>query len=487
MLNLSSNGLLTHFLLFRLNLASDSFGFSKTVSAGLITSLAIYSAGLAIALLFLLSYLYSGHDKKDKIPLSSLVIIFTMGLLVRLAISVVFTGHPIDISCFKAWASSASNSLSTFYTNGSFADYPPLYIYILFFVEKIRLLFFASSPDWVYTMLIKLPSIIADVVCSYILYKFTLEQQNGRMATLLSFFYLFNPVTILVSCIWGQVDGFFMLLLALATIRLYEKKYIESTVWYALTVLFKPQGLIFLPVLFFILLKEKNIKLLGKCFGTGLVTFIIPIIPFTGSQRVDWIFRLYFSTATNYKYASLNAYNFFALLGANWKDDTQKFFVFSYSTWGMLFIVFVTLITAWYIMTSKKPSVAAYASAILISGVYVLSSKMHERYIFPVLLLLLLACAISGNLKHQLYLYIGFTVTAFINILQVFTLSQKDVYWVPVNDPVLILISILNLAFTIAAFILAFRFTTETNNTCTVKFAKVQSTFKYHHKEKGVK
>lgn len=484
MINLLSARLFTHFLPLSLTLASNSFGLTKTTAAGLITILAIYAAGLMIALLFLLSFIYGNHDKKDKMPALSQISIFFIGLLIRLFISVVFAGHPIDISCFKAWASSASNSLSTFYTNGSFADYPPLYIYVLFFIEKIRLLLFASSPNWVYTLIIKLPSIIADVLCSYILYNFTSKIQNARTASILSFVYLFNPVTILVSCIWGQVDGLFVLLLLLATIRLYEKNYIESTVWYALAVLFKPQGLIFLPILFFIIIREKNIKLLGKCFATGLVTFIIPVIPFTGSQRFDWIFRLYFNTATNYKYASLNAYNLFALLGANWKDDTQKFFIFSYSTWGMIFIVLITLTTAWYILKCKAPSVPAYASAILISGVYLLSSKMHERYIFPVLLLLLLACAISGNFKHQLYLYIGFTVTVFINILQVFTLSQKDVYWVPVNDPVLILISGLNLILTIAAFILAFKCTTESNNMCTSKVVKVQSTYKYQHKRK---
>lgn len=486
MINFLSHELQLLFLFPKFRLAAGSFGLTPKVISGLQISLAIYAVGLIIALIFMFSAISSSQNNKNKLLPLSIAVIYIIGLLIRIFPAAIFNGHPIDISCFKAWASSASNSMSTFYTNGSFADYPPLYIYVLFFVERFRLLFFHASPEWVHILLLKMPSIIGDLVCSYVLYKFAVKNQSKKMALIFSFVYIFNPVTILVSCIWGQVDGLFMLLLALATIRLYEKNYIESTFWYALTVLFKPQGLIFLPILFFVIIKEKDIKLIGKCFLTGLVTFILPIIPFTGSQRFDWILRLYFNTTTNYKSASLNAYNLFALLGANWKDDTEKLFIFSYSTWGMIFIVAVTLVTAWYILTAKTPSIPASASAMLIAGVFVLSSKMHERYIFPVLLLLLLACSISAN-KKLLFIYSGFTITAFINILQVFTLSQKDIYWVPANDLVLKVISFLNLVLMAATFILIITCNHETTNNASFKRVKIQSSYQYNNKKKGIK
>jgi len=486
MINFLSSELMSHFFLLKFRLVSGSFGLIQTVSAGLKISLAIYITGLIIALLFMFSAIYSDQNKESKIFTFSIIMIYSVGLLTRLFTSVIFEGHPVDISCFKAWASSASNSMSTFYTNGAFADYPPLYIYVLFFVERIRLLFFHASPDWVHTLIIKLPSIIGDLLCSYVLYKFTLKNQGKKFALILSFVYLFNPVTILVSCIWGQVDGLFMLLLVLATMRLYDKNYIEATVWYALTVLFKPQGLIFLPVLFFVIVKEKNIKLLGKCFVAGIITFVLPLIPFTGSQRFDWIFKLYFNTATSYKGASLNAYNLFALLGANWKDDSEKLFIFNYGTWGMIFIVLVTIVTAWYILTSKNPAIPTSSSAMLIAGVYVLSSKMHERYIFPVLLLLLLACAISRN-KKLLLLYSGFTITAFLNILQVFTLSQNNIYWVPANDPVLRAVSLINLVLMLITFIITIKCSYKNNKEISFKSDKIKSTYYYNFKKKGIR
>ena len=457
---------------------------------GFRNSLLIYMLGLVAGLFFLLYVRNSSDVSKsknyNKIPTLT---IYVIGLLTRLFTAVIFEGHPIDISCFKGWASIVANSLSTFYTNGGFADYPPLYIYVLFFVEKIRLLLFSTSPEWVHTLIIKSPAIVADIICSYILYHYGKRFLDDKKAMLISFIYLFNPVTILTSSLWGQVDSIFMLLLSIAIIRLSDKKYTISTVWFALAVLLKPQGLIFLPVLFFVLVKEKDIKLLGKCLLTGLITFILPVIPFTGNQRFDWIVKLYISTTSSYKGASLNAYNFFALLGANWKNDSEKLFIFSYSTWGFIFIIMTTLITTWYILTSKNAAIPASASAILIIGVYVLSSKMHERYIFPAMMLLLMFYIVYSK-TELLILHFGFTITAFVNILQVFYLSQSKIYWVPANDIILKVISFANLVLMVVTFIIIItsRFY-EPKSAGNFGFSKkkVTSTYTYKRSKKGRK
>jgi len=450
------------FSLFPVNVSAadvNTLSTGSAINAGLFGILVIYLIGLSLGILLYYAGNYANFHINKSNPFTPAIYIYLTGLITRLIISVVMDGHPIDMGCFKGWASIAANNLPSFYTNGGFADYPPLYIYVLFIVEKIRLLLFASSPEFVRTLIIKLPANIADVVCSYIIFKYGKRYLNEKKAMLISLIYLFNPATILTSSVWGQVDSIFMLILSIALIKLTDKDFIKSTVWFALAVLFKPQGLIFLPVLFFVLVKEKNIKLLGKCFLTGLVTFILPIIPFSGGQRFDWILKLYFNTASSYKGASINAYNLFALLGANWKDDTQKLFIFSYSTWGFIFIGLVTLLIAWYILTSKNESIPASSSVMLITGVYVLSSKMHERYIFPALMLLLLVYVVNKK-TEVLLLHIGFSITALVNVLQVFILSQSKIYWVPANNSTLKFISFINIVLMIVTFavIISLRF-----------------------------
>lgn len=462
-----------------------SFGINNTISTGLRTTLVIYIIGIFVALPFFLYARYhkAKNDKKTNLYNISVTIIYLSGLLTRFFIAPVFEGHPIDIACFKAWAANAAFSIPTFYTNGGFADYPPLYIYVLAIVENLRLTFFQAAPEWMHAVIIKMPAIAADVICSYFLYYYGKKFIEYKKALVIAFVYLFNPVTILNSSIWGQVDSFFMLILSLGVFALIEKKYIKSSFYYALAILTKPQGLIFLPVLFFLIVKEVNIKLFLKCLAAGITTFILPIIPFTGSQKYDWIVKLYVSTASSYKGASLNAYNLFALLGANWKEDTEKLFLFSYSTWGFIFIALITITTAVYIYLSKNAAVSPLASTLIITGVYLLSSKMHERYIFPVLMLLLIAYLLSAR-NELLVLYTGFTVTAFINILQVFTLSQSEIYWVPANDIILKAISLLNLILMAATFFIVF-YRLKSNPAIFIKTTKVASSYNYKSHKGG--
>lgn len=442
---------------------SNSFA-SAAVNINLLKILVIYILGLIItATLIFTSKIYA----KNKIEYKDthLIKYITMiALTIRIIIAPIIEGHDLDMNCFKAWASMAANDLTTFYVNGVFADYPPLYMYVLFIVEKIRLSLGNSYP--LHIIMIKLPSILADVVTGYLIYTFSNKlgktikshpstkraTQNSSLSNkslfktsiLLSSAYLFNPVTILDSAVWGQVDGFFTMLLLFGIIYMIEERLVLACFFYALAILMKPQGLIFLPILFFVIVKKKDVMLFLKCLGTGVLTFVLPLIPFSIKQEPFWIFKLYFNTASNYKGASINAFNLFVLFGANWKDDSLTWFIFSYSTWGFIFIGLVTAFSACLVLFSDKLYTPVISSIAIITGVFMLSSKMHERYLFPCLALLLIVYAIT-NIKPFMYIFIGFTITNFINIFQVLYLSFSKVYWVPVHDLYLIIVSIANL------------------------------------------
>ena len=47
--------------------------------------------------------------------------------------------HESDMACFTGWASLAySGGLKNFYTSGFFTDYPPVYIYVLYVLGRIK-------------------------------------------------------------------------------------------------------------------------------------------------------------------------------------------------------------------------------------------------------------------------------------------------------------------------------------------------------------
>lgn len=318
--------------------------------------------GIIFLAVFMSAYYFFVHKKllinSSDIKLL-MIALLASAFLLRIALALLVPGYTTDLNLFKNWASSAAKSITQFYSNSQASDYPPLYIYVLSIVGKIGTI---SAMSKYYILLLKLPSIIADIAASFFIYKIARKHFNSEIAMLLSAFYAFNPAIFINSTLWGQVDSFFALIVATSVYLLSEKKIIPSTILFTAAVLMKPQGIIFLPVLFFELVRQKDWKLFVKSAVTALITAVIVILPFSINKNPLWIFSLYSGTISEYPYASLNAYNFFSLIGANNVKDTATLFIFSYHTWGMIFIVLVTLFS-WYIYIKKKDSITASASA----------------------------------------------------------------------------------------------------------------------------
>ncbi|WP_297422049.1 hypothetical protein [Clostridium sp.] len=387
--------------------------------------LAIYSM---LFLILCCGIYYLAKRKKIKLDLKDekliLITVLAAGLFLRIAASTLMNGHN-DVNLFKNWAQVAANGLSQFYSNARQADYPPFYMYILALIGKLANL---SELNPYYVLLLKMPSIIADVATGYVIYKLGKKYISAGISILLTIFYIFNPAIFIDSTFWGQVDSFFTLLVVLAIYSLCKKKYVFSTVIFVISVLMKPQGIIFLPILFFELVRQRKIKNFIICGVSAIVTAIIIIIPFALSQQSPlWIFNLYSKTISEYPYASVNAFNFFSLIGGNYKNYNTTLFLFSYHTIGMIFIVITTLISWFtYIKGNDIKSISAIA-LLQIAGVFTFSVGMHERYLFPAVALAILACIYLKD-KRFFILAIGFSLTSYLNISTVFFGNNTSIF-----------------------------------------------------------
>lgn len=388
-----------------------------------VPALTIYSG---IFLILCIGTYYLVRRKNIKINLADeKILICTLlaaGLLLRIAGSTLMDGHN-DINLFKNWASTAANGLSQFYSNARSADYPPLYIYVLALIGKI-----ASVPVFsaYFILMLKIPSIIADIVTSYFIYKLGKKHFSSVISIFIATFYIFNPAIFIDSVFWGQVDSFFTLLIVLAVFLLSEKKIVASSAMFIVAVLMKPQGIIFLPILFFELVKERKLKNFIYAALSAMVTGFIIIIPFSLNQQSPlWIFKLYLNTISEYPYASVNAFNFFSLIGANFKNNTTALLVFNYHTWGMIFIVATTLFSWFIYIKSNNRAFVPAIGLLQIAGVFTFSAGMHERYLFPAVALAILSFIYLKD-RRFIILAIGFSLTSYINISTVlFNLNQS--------------------------------------------------------------
>ena len=369
-------------------------------------------------------------------------------MLLRVALAATTRGYSADIATFSAWADHAAGGLTSFYSPGYFADYPPGYIYLLWLIGTLRNVFGLAFDSPSFLVLLKLPAILADAATVWLFYRLALRQGKGGIPLALAALYAFNPAVILDSSVWGQVDSVLTFFIV-SGVLLLEQSAAGAAVCFTVALLVKPQALIFapLPLLFFAFRIWRRTPQgwadLLVFAGAAIITFCLGIFPFAAHQDPGWIISKYGSTLASYPYATLNAGNLFALAGANLAPVSQPFLWLPYAVWGNVFIVLSVLFTAWVLLRGKESARFWYAPLFLGASVFVLAAKMHERYLFPALALALGFHILSRD-RRALLLFAGFSVTQFFNAAQVLFLSYRQIYAIPPHDPLLLAVSLAN-------------------------------------------
>lgn len=399
--------------------------------------------------------------RKDKTGGSGYVlIILALALAVRVALSLIFYGHKTDIGCFTAWGNRVI-SAGTQHFYDQWCDYPPGYMYVLGLMSWINKLVGGGSA--VHALLVKLPCIAADLGGAYLIYRLAKKAMSRNSALLLMAVFAFTPVVAYVSSAWGQIDQVLTILIAVPIILLYARLPITAGLLLGLAVAVKPQALMVGPLfaaaclvyvikgspdkdakpkglnsLFRNVKSQWAIRLIEVVLGTvgAFVLIFLLSLPFRGDQSLFWVVGKYKDTATSYNYASVNAYNFWALIGANWKSTDTAFLGLTYGKWGTVAIAFFVVTgVALYLFAAFRhdnpKGALPLALAYTLAGIFTFGHYMHERYVFPVLMLLLLAY-LFYNERLMLWSYAAYAVTMLLNCICAFyysALHEYGLYW----------------------------------------------------------
>ncbi|MEI6101387.1 MAG: hypothetical protein WCP73_06060, partial [Eubacteriales bacterium] len=198
-------------------------------------------------------------------PTNAIAILLIAGVLLRLWLAVGIYGYKSDIACWMGWSHSAyTQGLDHFYTSGQFADYPPLYIYVLYCLGAIANFFQIG----VSALLVKLPAILCDCFTAFLVYKIANDklgiqpgalnrpEQSAQSAIPMLAFacIMLNPAIIINSAAWGQIDIIYTLMAALCLYMLIQKKTVFAIVLFALALLLKVQSVLLAPVILFVVI-----------------------------------------------------------------------------------------------------------------------------------------------------------------------------------------------------------------------------------------
>lgn len=378
---------------------------------------------------------------RKRLPLS---LLFLCSLAVRLIAAGFFRGFDTDMTCFAAWSERMfSLGPSGFYSDTVFTDYPPGYLYLLYLIGALRRLAGIRYGSTAHLILLKLPSILSDLVCGGLLYREASRRFQGRHAFLLCAAYLLSPAIILNSAVWGQVDSLYTLFIVLMLLCLVRGKTVPAYFFFCTGILIKPQMLLVAPVLFLgvlehVFLKNFSLRKLLCNLGGGLLALsaaLLFILPF-GAETV---FRQYFGTLASYPYAAVNAYNLWGMLGLNWVSQDTRIFGIPCRVTGALLIVLACFLLLFFGLRrpdtrEKYPLLCAW----FLTAVFTCSVRMHERYLYPALLLLLLAAVFYSD-KKLLLGYGGFSILHCCNTAHV--LFFYDPYDYDRKNPFILLVS----------------------------------------------
>jgi Gpi18-like mannosyltransferase len=339
-----------------------------------------------------------------------LIVMFALALGIRVVVAPKF-GFYGDLNYFRRWVTDLHYvGIRHFYAavGDTTYIYPPGYLYILDVLAHI-----SSSPSY---LLVKFPTILGDLALAWTsgvlaqrLAPAELRRRIPVRAVVVAAV-LFNPAVIALSVVWGQVDAIpaFLVvasLLLLVTGRPTARREIAAMILFAAAFAMKPQSSFIFPVLGYALYRRHVHRRNISDVARGVVRIVAVGAPALALLAVSGLpfglspvgLKDFYSKASNgYKITSVWAFNLWGVIGFQRGDvrnaGTAVQLVAGVPAFDVGALAFVagTAYVIWRAHRSinrghdeARVLVAAAAMTSLIA--FTLLTRMHERYLFPVL------------------------------------------------------------------------------------------------------
>ena len=408
-----------------------------------------------------------------------LTALLVLGLVLRAFIAAVYlprSGLSNDIGAFTAWGIRlASIGPAAFYEAGYFSDYPPGYMYVLWGLGTIGKALTPFVGQDATGGLVKIPGIFADLGVAWLLFVICrrwsgqlLERTRVHVAPealglMAAAVYLFNPGTVFVSAVWGQIDsvGTFILL---ATIYALARGWTEVAAFGAVVALLvKFQFAFLVPVVAVVGLRRhlfgrssdpeldgqrdplRVLTSLAVGFGAltllmlpfGMVLYaplaggdprgLLGILPAPDPSH-SLIGKLVEAAGT-YQGLTINAFNLWrnpwSGLGdtLHHGDDTAVGVVLGSLTlsWqhvGTLLFAAVAVLALVQVARRDDLRGILLASLLIAVAFFVVPTRVHERYLFPALAL---AAPLLLSGRAWPWIYSALSLSFFANVYWVYT------------------------------------------------------------------
>lgn len=337
----------------------------------------------------------------------------------------VLPGFVADIDYWEKWGSySKEHGLTNIYYSDT--NYYPLYHYILWpFAE----LFDTREALHAHMHYLRMVSFVFDIWGVYIAYKWMQKKRSFWLLLLIS---LINISYCYNSLIWAQVDAILGALVFASLYNMWNRKYALAAVLLALSLTFKLQGIIFIPVFGILLLLvtpvQKWLAAIARSLSVFAATIIIVAAPFmTSAAHIAQLQKVVLGLVDYNRKLTVGACNLWSLIyswRSNYINDAEPILgTLSYKQVGLILFMLASLAAFWPLLylvfrklkgkTVELPLPLFMISTALVAlSFYFFNTQIHERYVHPAFLFLF----VYGFLRKDFFPYIVFSAAYFLNM-----------------------------------------------------------------------
>lgn len=303
-----------------------------------------------------------------------------------------------------------------------------------------------------YMAVLKLIAIVSDLVIGMLLYLIARTLTEERRALLVAAAFILNPAAIFVSAIWGQWDAVSMAITLTAVLPLLKGRLAIALPILTFAILIKPQLALLAPLFLVFDLRRPILggkgrlehsgwrirlcrTLPGLLTGVALSLIVVVLVclpfgvglPFT-SMQWSILDRIQFA-ADRYQTTTVGAYNLWSILigtGEPPPDWSQVVLGLTYYQIGIAALAISSLIAiAGALLISMRPVALLWSSFFLTLSIFVLPTRVHERYFFPSLVFGILLCSVFPKIRWTV---VGLTLTSFLNLYFSYAMWKPSIY-----------------------------------------------------------
>jgi Gpi18-like mannosyltransferase len=349
-------------------------------------------------------------------------------------------GYDADLGYWESWV----RQLSRRGYEGFNGNYPPVYVHWLYFLGMVyEWINIPIDRNQFLKFLTQIPVVFSHIAFIFFLYRALISHKNRGNFHLVMLLATCSPAILINGPIWGQVDLIGPIFVISAILCSVSNRYCAFAIpLYILSLLTKFQMIAFAPVmgyLFFLNIKKNCIGiLLGGCL------FAIIYLPYLISGYfIEGFRQAYIDTLGQYSMTTFNAANIWMLLTENTVSDDVVLFgikegsilatIFTAKYFGMLIFIaisFAVFIRGLVFVVKKVERKEIIEGAFLASTVCSLAffaflPAMHERYMFPAVVMSIMYVAVSG--RGYIYACLVSFICA-LNMLVILEIHGSDIW-----------------------------------------------------------